>query len=554
MGIFINMEISKSVTKEEWEKVYNETLLLVDKLPFAERISKSIHGIDTICLVRTKERTEQYGWNKEKSRTGWFADGDYTYMNTAEDHFLPRDLVEEDKVEPGAGDAILGNLAAYLDYGWNDDICSHTYGIWGAKTQGERYHMFLLAVACLIEARLGDKAFTHGDITRGQCRKAVEIVNKCLETPIEMPDRCYMDRLLNRVSKLPLSAEEKFTVFERLYLGTKDSEYGDFIRKAFPENIIDAYWKKEFGAYEVSMLGFSSLFHEYMTQGFGLEKLCGYVRLQDKDGQDKHENFVKRVMDAKLHLQEKNCADPLSIDQEAEGTYSIWTLFAQFGFAGARNKKIDRYIPIEEIRKALLAGLKNYDDVNQIIDEYLEKEAQQMEINLAEAKQSEEAFEQAVRQDASEVFNQIMDRKREKFEENQEKYDVSKYEDMKFYEHGNTMHPGLEKSLGHSRLFLDSLLEEDEFKALQKKTAQDRCRWLVEQNRYILIRDKDWEKIFTDIEENEESFGRYYSIMRVKMASNNLVDMSVGLMINDDLYAYSKTLANQAEEKEKKEG
>lgn len=36
MGIFINMEISKSVTKEEWEKVYNETHILVDKLPFAE--------------------------------------------------------------------------------------------------------------------------------------------------------------------------------------------------------------------------------------------------------------------------------------------------------------------------------------------------------------------------------------------------------------------------------------------------------------------------------------------------------------------------------------
>lgn len=121
---------------------------------------------------------------------------------------------------------------------------------------------------------------------------------------------------------------------------------------------------------------------------------------------------------------------------------------------------------------------------------------------------------------------------------------------MKFYERGNTMHPGLEKSLGHSQIFLDSLLEEDEFKELQKKAAQDRCRWLMEQNRYILIRNKDWEKIFTDIEDNEESFGRYYPIMRVKMDSNNLVDMSVGLMINDDLYTYSKMLANQDEEKE----
>lgn len=54
-----------------------------------------------------------------------------------------------------------------------------------------------------------------------------------------------------------------------------------------------------------------------------------------------------------------------------------------------------------------------------------------------------------------------------------------------------------------------------------------------------MIRDKDWEKIFTDIEKNQDSFNRYYSIMRVKLDSDSLVDMSVGLMINDDLYAYS---------------
>ena len=100
MGIFIHLNISKSVTKKEWEKVYNETLFLIDKLPLAEKITKNIHGIDTICLVRTKERTEKYGWIREKTRTGWFADGDYNWMNTAEDYFLSRDLV---KPEDSAG-------------------------------------------------------------------------------------------------------------------------------------------------------------------------------------------------------------------------------------------------------------------------------------------------------------------------------------------------------------------------------------------------------------------------------------------------------------------
>ena len=549
MGIFIHLNISKSVTKKEWEKVYNETLFLIDKLPLAEKITKNIHGIDTICLVRTKERTEKYGWIREETRTGWFADGDYNWMNTAEDYFLSRDLVKEDEIDPRAGDAILCYLAAHcLGYRWKDDICSHTYGIWGGKTQGEVYHMYLLTIACLIEARLGEKAFVYGDITRGQCRKAVEIANKYLENPIEMPDRCYMDRLFDRISKLPLSLEEKYRLFDSAYLGSKDGEYGDFVRKVFSEGTISTCWKKKLTEYEIGTPGFSSFFREYMTQGFGLEELCGYVKLQDKDGQDIHRKFVMRIMDAKMHIREKNCEDPLSIDPEAEETYSIWTLFAQFGFAGARNKKIDRYIPIDEIRKALRAGMSQYDDIDQIIDEYLEKEAQQIEINLEEAKKSEESFEQAVEQDASEVFNQIMDKKREEFEKDQEKYDIGEAEKLKFFEKDDTIRTGLAEALGKSRKFLDSILEEKEYKEWKEKSAHEKCEWLVESNKYILIRDKDWEKIFTDIENNGDSFGRYYSIMRVKMDSDSLVDMCSALMINDDLYDYSKTLAEQLEE------
>ena len=192
--------------------------------------------------------------------------------------------------------------------------------------------------------------------------------------------------------------------------------------------------------------------------------------------------------------------------------------------------------------------MSQYVDIDQIIDEYLEKETQQIEINLEEAKKSEESFEQAVEQDASEVFNQIMDKKREEFEKDQEKYDIGEAEKLKFFEKDDTIRTGLAEALGKSRKFLDSILEEKEYKEWKEKSAHEKCEWLVESNKYILIRDKDWEKIFTDIENNGDSFGRYYSIMRVKMDSDSLVDMCSALMINDDLYDYSKTLAEQLEE------
>jgi hypothetical protein len=46
MGIFIHLDISKSVTKPEWEAVYEETLQLIKHLPLAERVEVDIHGAD----------------------------------------------------------------------------------------------------------------------------------------------------------------------------------------------------------------------------------------------------------------------------------------------------------------------------------------------------------------------------------------------------------------------------------------------------------------------------------------------------------------------------
>lgn len=547
MGIFINLKISKAVSKEEWDKVYKETLVLVKNFPLAESLRMKIHGVDTRCLVPTEEREEHYGWHHEKTKTGWFANGDYNSMRTAEEYFLPKNLVVDGQVDQDAGDAMNGCLLECLGIGTEKEGDSHSYELWGAKTQGEPYHMYLLAIGCLIEARLGYKAYIHGDITRGQCKKAVEIANKYLQDPIEMPDQCYADRLLNRIWNMPLSEREKLAVFEDFYLGTKDAEFGDCMRKAFSDETIESYWRERFGRYHVGQIGFDSLFNKYMILGFDLEKLCGYVKLQDKEGEDLCEAFVTRVMDAKLHLKEKNCTEPLEIDPETESPYSIWTLFAQFGFAAARNKKVNRYIPLEEIRRALNAGMRGRCEVDAIIDEYLKKEAKQTEINLTEASSSEEKFEEAVKQDASEVFRQFMDQKAETIRKEREDYDISDQEQLIFYENGDTMPPALQKVLGKLRKFLDSILEEEKFAELLSEDAKTRCQWISEHSEYFLLRDRDWEKIYSDIEENEKSFGRYYSLCRVKMETHYQIEMGVALMMNDDLYAYSKILADQEE-------
>ena len=107
MGIYIYMRISKAVQKKEWQKVYKETLQLVQAFPFADEREVKCRGINTNCLVPTREREDRYGWHNEKIRVGWSTVGDYETMHTAEEYFLSGDIVEEKDYEADAGDALL---------------------------------------------------------------------------------------------------------------------------------------------------------------------------------------------------------------------------------------------------------------------------------------------------------------------------------------------------------------------------------------------------------------------------------------------------------------
>lgn len=83
---------------------------------------------------------------------------------------------------------------------------------------------------------------------------------------------------------------------------------------------------------------------------------------------------------------------------------------------------------------------------------------------------------------------------------------------------------------------------------MEEKT-QKRKEWMIRQNRSILIRDKDWEKIFFDIETDDKSFARYYPMVRIKITDSTW-EIVKALLINDELYEYSKELAEQYTDEE----
>lgn len=137
------------------------------------------------CLTPTEERTQPAAWRKNGAWTGWTANGDMLTLRTAEEFRLPRDLENELAYDPAGGDAALAHAVDALFRKEDTLKAPAVRHLWGGKTQGEPYHIALLAIGCLLADRLGRKVHVHGDITLGQCRAQCE----------QLLDYCAGDRI-----------------------------------------------------------------------------------------------------------------------------------------------------------------------------------------------------------------------------------------------------------------------------------------------------------------------------------------------------------------------
>lgn len=525
MGISIKLNVSDDLTQEVWEKAYEESLVLINQFPLFERVRKDYFGQKLYCAVRTKEHETWRG-------LGWCADGDYETLRGAEEYFLPRKLPDRVQREE-YNDALMSMAPVYLNYEWDDERCKKYHGFWGNKTQGEPYHMYLLAIACVFEDRLGEKAVVYGDITKGQCRKAVELANRYLEHPINLPVRCDMQRFYERLRKLPLEEHEVLGFFENCYLGVKDKEFGEFIRAKFTKDEIEAYWKKVFKESTIKTIGFSEDVHRYLTLGFELEGLCGYVSYVDGNGNESYEYFVQMIMDTAMYEKEKDCRDCLKINPESEQLYGVSTLMAQLFFAGAHNNKVDRYMPLEEIEAILEKCIGHKCDVGGLILKHLaEEEQRKKEIEAGDCSKEKSHVQ------LEKLLETISEQKQQEIE----KYDITCYDNLVWYEPGDSITPGLSEAMLKSYEFYCTMTEEDMFRELMEKEAEDRCEFLVGQNRNLLLREEDWQSIFEDIKQNKESFYRYYPMIRIRIDSENLQGLTRAFVLNNDIWKYCKSI------------
>jgi len=187
MGIFLRLYVSQNVTPEEWEQAYSATLPLIEEFPLMEYRDKTPKGYPMFSGAKTVERELHHG-------LGWRTVGDYKSYNTAENHTLYREIPLQGSSEYFDPILLLGAEQSIIDF--HDERIDGKYlEFWGNKTQGEPYHVFLLAIACYMAEILQDKLVIGGDITRGQCKMAVNWLEDLLNKKVNLPIQCDCERL-----------------------------------------------------------------------------------------------------------------------------------------------------------------------------------------------------------------------------------------------------------------------------------------------------------------------------------------------------------------------
>lgn len=516
MGIFIHLAVSRAISQEEWEPAYEESLRLAKAFGLCDSTWKKKYDRDLYCLIPTEEIMV-------RGKKAWCAVGDLNTWHTGEDYCLYRDFSwEEPRQEGVCYDPLMSILPAYMNIDWEDPRTKGSFSLWDGKSQGEPYHIALLAIALMLETRLSGKVVPYGDITRGQCNEALKMLEKFVEIPVETSVRCDLHRLFARVIRLPLQANEQVAAFRYLYLGAQDQTYHAFVKSHFTKKAIQLYWERNFEKTMPGTIGFSQSVKEYLSMektAEGLAALCRYVDLTEpKDGKMRYSQFLESIMQTYIWKKEKDLRNPLEIDQEG-GTYSIYTLMAQFAFAGARNYAVDTYLPLNQVRQILRDFCGDSFDSDAWIDEFLEQEKQD----------SKQQLKTTLANNLDAICSDM--------EQQQEDFDITETDQLIHYKPGDKISPSLEEALIKSYPAYHAACEEDSFTELINGSWTDRCAFLIEQNQYLRMPETEWEQIFARIKKTPDSYFQYYPMVRMKV-SDQTRWMVEAFAVNDALYTY----------------
>ena len=506
MGVFLNLCIApERISADDWSAVYRETLVLLGEFPFLDRI-KAENGY---CYGGQSAHRE----NVLEGYDGWHVTGDVYDGCNMESFFLIDDIAYYRKKVPcgeqDERDILLWEVSDHIE----EVQCPPCAWVWMAKTQGKTAHLYLLAIACLICHRFPDAALVSGDISAGQCRRAVEWANQYLEVPIDVPVTADINRLMPRLLACNLEEKDIIPALFCLTQQPKHGEVGASMRGSIPASVIESYYKERLkpDEHDPDRLYLDrSTVKEYLGLGLNFETLCRMVMVDPDGNQIAPREFMKVLLEMKfhVHIDDKVLYDFVANPKEL-GTSDVETVYGMLASAllamhGARNRNVAAYMPLEQII-SVFESVVGVNDYQVMVKELLEE----IEASAGYKSQND------VYDGPDSFYREALVRNEAEKEARAQPYDIVIRDDVVAYRDGDSVEPKLDASLIGYAEQLRKIGRETYDGMVNELTEEERKAFFHE--RYKVLIPKEVEDRFFARIMDEDYIIRYVGLYSVEI-------------------------------------
>lgn len=349
MGVHIYLDIiPQRIDARVWAELYAETLVLLRSHPtvLMGLGTRSVAGIRLAMYTREIEHHPD-----QPARRYWCVSGDFTSRRTGETFTMYRDLQHY----APAGKVKFEDILLH-DPGEEGEAT----GVFSAKTQGEPYHIAILAAAMMVESRLPQQAIVSGEIDREQARAAQAWAQEVLKCKLALPVRVDIPALYQRLSA-QLSGRELLNRFDDLLLAAPDEKMAACCRY-FERELLDRWLSERLAALpSVHSLGAIELFIRWLNVTGDLESLCRLACLHEQGPRSDPLEFAQALAATWIMVKPEARAFLDCLDRPA-GTIDtpitlIGSVFLDLEAAG---RHIRRHLELDEIERIFTGVFPGY--------------------------------------------------------------------------------------------------------------------------------------------------------------------------------------------------
>lgn len=399
MGIYVGLDVMPNkIKQEDWQKVFEETMQLIQAYPFAMLKEENVDGFKRLVLDRAEvQYVEGYGAEEKY----WKINGDLESKETGEGFTLFSNLDRYSRLkEERLTEDILLNFVNKDERGAKE--------VFYSKTQGKDYHNFILSIASLIESRFPKSACVYGDITKAQAQKAVDWANSILDKSIDLPVRVDQSKLLERL-KVIENEEKRLEALYNLSIG--DSEEVDgLIAKNFNMDTVRNYFAKKLQGFEsAAQLGAELIIIRYLNAGLPLEILVDICCFDKKGPHFDSIEFVKTICSSWVLVEPEIRRNMDATKRPEELPDSVETqfgnMFLDMGFMGRRTR---RYIPKEDVLLILKEKFPGVSGLEEVVNKRYQEIVDMLEKKGAKLKGIEEEYKVKVDQNLIDSLDELV--------------------------------------------------------------------------------------------------------------------------------------------------